>query len=389
MVFTNKRKVLTAVAVSAALLLGPANVALAADTHTRQVSYESVIQETNYGARRIGEAVKTANDLLNTVGEGDVPKGDTTRAVLKSTVARVKPYSKQRERFETTPLNIRATAKAAEGYLEEVDNGLHDLNAAIVGVRQANMSKRLTDAKDGLQTAIDAAQKEYDSSDGQVDTADNRDALGGYLTQARDMLKNGTSPAKITNFVNDTLNPTVEKVKQDVQAHSDRLAAEEAARAAAAAAAASAAASYSYGGGNGYTYGGGSGYSGGYSGYSGYSGGSSVGTGGYSSGDRSAYSSMSCALQSGAWRGGCQGAVDSGGLVHLSQGDLNIYAGHADDGWSWINGLTAGQTVNINGQNYQVTGESIEGAKYAPDSGTWMQTCNGNGNHLVGIRPVG
>lgn len=377
MVFTNKRKVLTAVAVSAALLLGPANVALAADTHTRQVSYESVIQETNYDARRIGEAVKRANDLLNTVGEGDVPEGDTSRTVLKATIARVQPYSEPRECFETTPLNIRATAKAAEGYLEEVGNGLHDLNAAIIDVRQANMSKRLTDAKDGLQKAIDAAQKEYDSSDGQVDTADNRDALGGYLTQARDMLKNSTSPAKITNFINDALNPTVEKVKQDVQAHADRIAAEEAARAAAAAAAASAAASYSYAGGSGY------------GGYSGYSGGSYAGTGGYSSGVRSAYSSMSCALQAGAWRGGCQGAVDSGGLVHLTQGNLNIYAGHANDGWSWINGLTAGQTVNINGQNYQVTGESIEGAKYAPDSGTWMQTCNGNGNHLVGIRPVG
>lgn len=106
--FTNKRKVLTAVAVSTALLLGPANVALAADTHTRQVSYESVIYETNFDARRVGEAVKTANDLLNTVGEGDVPKGDTTRAVLKSTIARVQPYSEQRERFDTTPLNIRA-----------------------------------------------------------------------------------------------------------------------------------------------------------------------------------------------------------------------------------------------------------------------------------------
>lgn len=363
---TDKRKVLTAVAVSAALLLGPANVALAADTHTRQESYESVIYETNFDARRIGEAVKTANDLLNTVGEGDVPKGDTTRAVLKSTVARVQPYSEQRERFETTPLNIRATAKAAEGYLEEVDNGLHDLNAAIIDVRQANMSKRLTDAKDSLQKAIDATQKEYDSSDGQVDIADNRDALGGYLTQARDMLKNGTSPAKITNFVNDTLNPAVEKVKQDVQSRADRIAAEEAAAAASAAA-----------------------VSGSYGGYSGYSGGSYAGTGGYSSGVRSAYSSMNCALQSDAWRGGCQGAVDSGGLVHLSWGSTNIYAGHANDGWSWINGLTAGQTININGQNYQVTGESIEGAQNAPDSGTWMQTCNGNGNHLVGIRPVG
>lgn len=36
----------------------------------------------------------------------------------------------------------------------------------------------------------------------------------------------------------------------------------------------------------------------------------------------------------------------------------------------------------MNSSTYRVNGQSVQGAQYAPDSGDWMQTCNGNGNHL-------
>ena len=42
----------------------------------------------------------------------------------------------------------------------------------------------------------------------------------------------------------------------------------------------------------------------------------------------------------------------------------------------------------MNGSTYRVNGQSVQGAQYAPDSGDWMQTCNGNGNHLVGITKI-
>ena len=99
--------------------------------------------------------------------------------------------------------------------------------------------------------------------------------------------------------------------------------------------------------------------------------------------------SGSCSLAAGVSGGGCQGAVDGGGLVSMSWNDATIYAQHSNTGGAWINGLTAGQTVTIDGKQYMVNGQSQEGAVYAPDSGTWLQTCNGNGNHLVGITPVG
>ena len=101
---------------------------------------------------------------------------------------------------------------------------------------------------------------------------------------------------------------------------------------------------------------------------------------------RGYYSSMSCDLTSAADH--CQGAVDGGGIVDLNYGNGHVYAQHNNTGGAWINNLQAGQTFTMNGSTYRVNGQSVQGAQYAPDSGDWMQTCNGNGNHLVGITKI-
>lgn len=224
---------------------------------------------------------------------------------------------------------------------------------------------RYEQAHDTFQQALDEAQTKLSDSENRVDDATVRDRLQeaidtaneteSDLTSARAVIGDGTSRGwDVLESQADTLASLTDDVKQAVQARDRRIAEEEAARAAAAAAAAqTAAASQSSGYSQSYGYSGG--YSGGYSNYS-----APAQSYGYTT-------SGSCALQPGAWRGGCQGAVDGGGLVQLTTDyGVNIYAGHADDGWSWIN----------------------NDARYAPDSGTWMQTCNGNGNHLVGIRPM-
>ena len=101
------------------------------------------------------------------------------------------------------------------------------------------------------------------------------------------------------------------------------------------------------------------------------------------------YSSASCSLQPGVSGGGCQGAIDRGGLTHMTTSTgTNIYAQHNNTGGAWINNLQTGQTISLNGHQYVVNGQSQQGAKYAPASGTWLQTCNGNGNHLVGITQI-
>lgn len=246
---------------------------------------------------------------------------------------------------------------------------------------------RYEQAHDTFQQALDEAQTKLSDSENRVDDATVRDRLQeaidtaneteSDLTSARAVIGDGTSRGwDVLESQADTLASLTDDVEQAVQARDRRIAEEEAARAAAAAAAAqaqAAAAAARQSSGYSQSYG----YSGGYSSYS-----APAQSYGYTT-------SGSCALQSGAWRGGCQGAVDGGGLVQLTTDyGVNIYAGHANTGWSWINNLTAGQTVTLNGQQYQVTGESIEDVQNAPASGTWMQTCNGNGNHLVGIRPM-
>ena len=72
----------------------------------------------------------------------------------------------------------------------------------------------------------------------------------------------------------------------------------------------------------------------------------------------------------------------------MSYSGGHIYAQHNGTGGAWINGLQAGQTFTMNGSTYRVNGQSIEGAQYAPGSGDWMQTCDGNGNHLVGVTKI-
>lgn len=72
----------------------------------------------------------------------------------------------------------------------------------------------------------------------------------------------------------------------------------------------------------------------------------------------------------------------------FTYGNGHVYAQHNNTGGAWINNLQAGQTFTMNGSTYRVNGQSVQGAQYAPDSGDWMQTCNGNGNHLVGITKI-
>jgi hypothetical protein len=86
----------------------------------------------------------------------------------------------------------------------------------------------------------------------------------------------------------------------------------------------------------------------------------------------------------------CQGAVDRGGLTHISYygGNTNIYAQHNNTGGNRINYLTLGSTVTVNGRKYVVTSNNVNQTT-APSSGTYLQTCtgDGNGNRLVGLTP--
>lgn len=243
--------------------------------------------------------------------------------------------------------------------------------------------KLFHDAEGRLAGALDAARATLSDSENRVDSTANRDELSSLIGEADGTLdaarsrheKDGDSmPGDWSDMTGmaDRLDAERGEVETDVQAYEARVAAEQAAAVQAAAAQAS------YGAGSTASYGSwGDPY---YSSYVSYS---NTPSGYWTSGS----CAMDPSIQSPG--SGCQGLVDGGGLAQLTWGQTTIYAQHANTGGSWINGLTAGQTVTINGQQYVVNGQSQQGAYYSPDSGTWLQTCNGNGNHLVGITPIG
>lgn len=238
--------------------------------------------------------------------------------------------------------------------------------------------KLFHDAEARLSGALDAARATLSDSENRVDSTANRDELSALVGEADGTLAAARSrheadgdsmPGDWSDMtgIADRLDAERGEVETDVQAYEARIAAEQAA-----------AVQASYGAGSTASYGScGDPY---YSSYVSYS--------NTPSGYRTSGScAMDPSIQSPG--SGCQGLVDGGGLAQLTWGQTTIYAQHANTGGAWINGLTAGQTVTINGQRYVVNGQSQEGAYYSPDSGTWLRTCNGNGNHLVGITPVG
>lgn len=237
--------------------------------------------------------------------------------------------------------------------------------------------KTFHDAESRLAGALEEARAMLTDSDGRIDSTGNRDELSmladeadATLAAARDRHDaDGDAIAgdwtDMTGMA-DRLNAERGEVETDVQAYEARIAAEQATVAQA-----------SYGAGSAASYGSwGDPY---YSSYVSYS---NTPSGYWTSGS----CAMDPSIQSPG--SGCQGLVDGGGLAQLTWGQTTIYAQHANTGGAWINGLAAGQTVTINGQQYVVNGQSQEGTYYSPDNGTWLQTCNGNGNHLVGITPV-
>lgn len=99
--------------------------------------------------------------------------------------------------------------------------------------------------------------------------------------------------------------------------------------------------------------------------------------------------SSTCAIE-GAYT--CQERVDQGGLVDLSAygGATHVFAQHNSTGGDWINQLTPGQRVTIDGKQFTVNDYNDPNATIAPPSGYYAQTCHdGNQRRLVGLTPVG
>lgn len=356
-------KTTTAVSVAVlAMLAVPANAAMASDFQQDERDYTAAVSRSI----TLTSELKTGADeaKAKTVNAKDDDAATRlARESLRSRIAKaadVHAVSKEKATvFNVSSLTDQAVSsgRTAKSLSSSIDDGVRKVDDAVA-------AHRLRDARKNLETAAENGRKTLESSNGKVDDDNNRGQLSDVLNKTKAIA--ASADADAIGRTAKTLNDLIAKVNADVQSRADR----EARQAAQAqrvqtvqqAAAYSPIASRS----TGYSY---------------------AASPAASGSARPGYStSASCALDSAADH--CQGAVDGGGLVDMSYSGGHIYAQHNGTGGAWINGLQAGQTFTMNGSTYRVNGQSIEGAQYAPGSGDWMQTCDGNGNHLVGVTKI-
>lgn len=358
------------VAVASLVALGmlavPANAALADDFRQDKADYATAVTSLENAAAVLKNTAE-ASGTLTVASRDDDAATTIARDSLRGQVDKASRVSVVKHEdatvFNMASLTdeVSSSTRLARELSASIAEGARKVNAAVE-------AHHLRDAKERLADAISNGRKTYGSSDGKVDDTANRDRLSQVMKEAKTLA--ASSDIEHIGRTTDSLKTLVSKVNADVKARQARLEREarEAARRV----------RQSYGA---ISYGSSAG-----SGGSTSTGGYSTSTG--SSSSSSGYStSASCALDSAADH--CQGAVDGGGLVDMNYSGSHIYAQHSNTGGSWINSLQTGQTFTLNGSTYQVNGQSVEGATNAPDSGDWMQTCNGNGNHLVGITKIG
>lgn len=349
------------VGIIAVSCMAPIGTAYAGTDVNNDESYSAVVFDSNRLAQNLKSLIAEANGVARTTDAKSM-KNPTLLGNLKESATRYQPLTKAVEKESVNFFTVGSKTEEAIAYRDQVSRAVANVSRHLRSVDADKAAKKLSVAKAALRQERAAAAKAYAESKGKVDSTTNRNALDKQLKSIDDALAGQRAATLIT--LTASLKKSVNAVQADVKSRDARIAAEKAAQEAAAAAAAAATA------------------------------------GAYASNGSVDGNSRGNSASGGYWTGGactrdtsadaCQGAVDSGSMVDVSYyGTTHIFSQHNGTGGAWVNGLTQGQIVTINGQQYRVNGYNREGAKYAPASGTYLQTCDGNGNHLVGLDPLG
>lgn len=111
---------------------------------------------------------------------------------------------------------------------------------------------------------------------------------------------------------------------------------------------------------------------------------------GYAAGSTSSKSVSSRYCKSTASNPTCQSSVDAGGFTSIDYGNgTTVYAAHSNRGGGWVNGVSAGQSVNVDGKSYTATGTWDPGTRsvHLDSNQKYLLTRDANGNpHLVLIK---
>ena len=383
----NKKKIAIGTTIAGVLILGAtASTAYAVDWNSASNEYHESYNKAITAKKQLEESNKSLEELGIIKDDDLTPQGRIAQASLKSFKSSGDSYYKiindspaDPTWTQETSWSLRSKAKELYDNAESMEDTATIINDKIQMVKAEQSRQRSIKAKTALMSKLKDAEKLYSDSNGNVDDESSRKALKQWIDKTKSLLENGKlSEGKIYETKTSDSKKVFSAVNQAMKSRSDRLEEE----------AALAAIQASYQSGQTESSGAVQAYQASQPSYN--------ATSYYqpqtpqsASTQYSSDVNINCNVPDEATTNTCQGAVDQGGMVDIGYygGKTHIYSQHNGTGGAWINNLKPGDSVSFGGKEYIVNNYNEQGATAAPFNGVYAQTCNENGNHIIGLTP--
>lgn len=383
----NKKKIAIGTTIAGVLILGAtASTVYAVDWNSASNEYHESYNKAITAKKQLEESNKSLEELGSIKDDDLTPQGRIAQASLKSFKSSGDSYYEiindspaDPTWTQETSWSLRSKAKELYDDAESMEDTATIINDKIQMVKAEQSRQRSIKAKTALMSKLKDAEKLYSDSNGNVDDESSRKALKQWIDKTKSLLENGKlSEGKIYETKTSDSKKVFSAVNQAMKSRSDRLEEE----------AALAAIQASYQSGQTESSGAVQAYQASQPSYN--------ATSYYqpqtpqpASTQYSSDVNINCTVPDEATTNTCQGAVDQGGMVDIGYygGKTHIYSQHNGTGGAWINNLKPGDSVSFGGKEYIVNNYNEQGATAAPFNGVYAQTCNENGNHIIGLTP--
>ena len=386
----NKKKIAIGTTIAGVLILGAtASTAYAVDWNSAFNEYHESYNKAITAKKQLEESNKNLEELGSIEDDDLTPKGRIAQASLKSSKSSGDSYYEiindspaDPTWTQETSWSLRSKAKELYDDAESMEDTATIINDKIQMVKAEQSRQRSIKAKTALMSKLKDAEKLYSDSNGNVDDESSRKALKQWIDKTKSLLENEKlSEGKIYETKTSDSKKVFSAVNQAMKSRSDRLE-EEAALAAIQASYQSEQTEYS---------GAVQAYQASQPSYSAtsYYQPQAPETPQPASTQYKSDVNINCTVPDEATTNTCQGAVDQGGMVDIGYygGKTHIYSQHNGTGGAWINNLKPGDSVSFGGKEYTVNNYNEQGATAVPFNGVYAQTCNENGNHIIGLTP--
>lgn len=381
----NKKKIAIGTTIAGVLILGAtASTVYAVDWNSASNEYHESYNKAITAKKQLEESNKSLEELGVIKDDDLTPQGRIAQASLKSFKSSGDSYYEiindspaDPTWTQETSWSLRSKAKELYDNAESMEDTATIINDKIQMVKAEQSRQRSIKAKTALMSKLKDAEKLYSDSNGNVDDESSRKALKQWIDKTKSLLENEKlSEGKIYDTKTSDSKKVFSAVNQAMKSRSDRLEEE----------AALAAIQASYQSGQTESSGAVQAYQ---ASQPSYYQPQAQGTPQPASPRYSSDVHINCNVPDEATTNTCQGAVDQGGMVDIGYygGKTHIYSQHNGTGGAWINNLKPGDSVSFGGKEYIVNNYNEQGATAVPWNGVYAQTCNENGNHIIGLTP--